>query len=137
MARLLVLFVAFALASCAASADRTACLLREQKPMALAQLFFGRDIAGRAPLSDAEWSDFAAATLSANFPDGFTVTDGVGQWLNPETRHIVHEQSKIVEIAADDTPALGAKLAAVMAAYRTRFHQQSVGVITSRVCAAF
>ncbi len=40
---------------------------------------------GRAPLTDAEWAEFAAQTITPNFPDGFTVFDGEGQWRNPQT----------------------------------------------------
>jgi len=102
-----------------------------------AQLFFGRDIAGRAPLSDAEWAAFAATVLTKDFPDGFTVSDGEGQWRDPQTGAIVREQSKIVLIAADNSPVLAAKFGDVIDAYRAQFHQQSVGVITRPVCAAF
>jgi hypothetical protein len=120
-----------------ASIDHSGCLLRSEKPMVEAQLFFGRDIAGRAPLSDMEWAAFAATVLTKDFPDGFTVSDGEGQWRDPQTGAIVREQSKIVLIAADNSPALAAKLGDVVDAYRTQFHQQSVGVITRTVCAAF
>ena len=53
--------------------------------MLVAELFFGRSIAGRGPLSDAEWAGFAAEVVTPNFPDGFTVMDGEGQWRNPAT----------------------------------------------------
>ena len=85
----------------------------------------------------AEWSEFAAQTLTPNFPDGFTVTDGNGQWQNPATREITRQPTKIVLVAAKRTPDLGARLSAVIDAYKTRFRQQSVGVITRDSCAAF
>ena len=137
MTRLLAMFVVFALAGCAAPVDRTACSLPEQKLMVEAQLFFGRNIEGRAPLSDAEWSDFVSSTITGIFPEGFTVTDGEGQWLNPQTHRSVHEQSKIVTVVEDNSVVLKSKLAAVMNSYRTRYNQQSVGVVTNSVCAAF
>jgi Protein of unknown function (DUF3574) len=103
----------------------------------VAELFFGRDIRGRGPLSDAEWSEFAAQIVTPNFPDGFTVTDGNGQWQNPATREITRQPTKIVLVAARRSPDLGARLTAVIDAYKTRFHQQSVGLITRDSCAAF
>ena len=43
---------------------------------------------GVSRLTDAEWTEFAARTITPNFPDGFTVFDGDGQWRNPQTGHI-------------------------------------------------
>jgi hypothetical protein len=53
------------------------CPLPNQAPMVVTQLFFGRDIEGRGPLTDAEWSDFAANILARDFPDGFTVNGAI------------------------------------------------------------
>jgi hypothetical protein len=105
--------------------------------MLVAELFFGRNLHGRAPLGDAEWAEFAAQVVTPNFPDGFTVFDGDGQWRNPATGAIGHERTKILLIAAGRTPDLAARLAAVIDAYKARFHQQSVGLITRDSCAAF
>ncbi len=120
-----------------ALAGPAACPLPGEKPMIETQLFFGRDIPGRGPLTDAEWSDFAAKTLAGNFPDGFTVADGDGQWRDPQTRRVDHERSKIVIVAAMPAPDLVRRLSAVTNAYRSRFHQISVGVVTTAVCASF
>ena len=114
-----------------------ACLLPSEQRMLVAELFFGRTIRGRGALSDTEWSEFAAQTLTPNFPDGFTVTDGNGQWQNPATREITRQPTKIVLVAAKRTPDLGSRLAAVIDAYKTRFRQQSVGIITRDSCASF
>jgi hypothetical protein len=105
--------------------------------MLVAELFFGRDIRGRGPLSEAEWADFAAQIVTPNFPDGFTVTDGNGQWQNPATREITRQPTKIVLVAAPRSPDLAQRLSAVIDAYKTRFHQQSVGIITRDSCVAF
>jgi hypothetical protein len=105
--------------------------------MLVAELFFGRSIKGRGPLTDAEWAKFAADTITANFPDGFTVFDGDGQWQNPETGHIGREHTKILLVAAKRSPELASRLSAVIDAYKMRFRQQSVGIITRDSCAAF
>jgi hypothetical protein len=105
--------------------------------MLVAELFFGRGIKGRGPLTNAEWADFAAQTITPNFPDGFTVFDGEGQWRNPRTGHIVSDRTKILLIAAKREPDLARRLSAVSEAYKLRFHQQSVGIITRDSCAAF
>jgi Protein of unknown function (DUF3574) len=114
-----------------------ACLLAAEQRMLVAELFFGRNVPDRPPLSDAEWADFAAQTVTPNFPDGFTVTDGDGQWQNPVTGRIARERTKILLVAAKRQPDLASRLSAVIEAYKSRFHQQSVGVITRDSCAAF
>jgi hypothetical protein len=113
------------------------CLLPSEQRMLVAELFFGRNIQGRASLSDAEWNAFAADIVTPNFPRGFTVFDGDGQWQNPATGRIGRERSKILLVAAKRTPDLRARLEAVIDAYKARFHQQSVGVITRDSCADF
>jgi hypothetical protein len=105
--------------------------------MLVAEMFFGRTIAGRGRLTDAEWQAFAAETVTPNFPDGFTVFDGEGQWRNPATGRIAQDPTKILLVAARRTPDLPARLAAVIEAYKARFRQQSVGIITRDSCAAF
>ncbi len=105
--------------------------------MLVAELFFGRGTKGRAPLSEAEWAGFAAQIITPNFPDGFTLFDGEGQWRNPQTGHIARDPTKILLVAAKRTPDLPRRLSAVIDAYKTRFHQQSVGIITRDSCAAF
>ena len=113
------------------------CLLPAEERMLVAELFFGRGIKGRQPLTDAEWAEFAAQTITPNFPDGFTVFDGEGQWRNPQTGRIAGNRTKILLVAAPRTPDLAQRLAAVIDAYKARFHHQSVGIITRDSCAAF
>jgi hypothetical protein len=118
------------------AASVAACPLPSEQKMVEAQLFFGRDVADSAPVSDAQWSDFVSGVIARNFPDGFTVTDGDGEWRDPKSLKVVHEPSKILLVAAKPS-GLKEKLQDVIDAYKTRFHQQSVGVITREVCAAF
>ncbi len=106
--------------------------------MLVAELFFGRDRAGRLAVSDAEWAEFLATVVTPQFPDGLTVFDGYGQWRNPATGAIGHSPNvKIVLIAAKRAPDLAGRLAAVTDAYKARYRQQSVGLITRDSCAAF
>jgi len=105
--------------------------------MLVAELFFGRGIKGRQPLTDAEWAEFTAQTITPNFPDGFTVFDGEGQWRNPQTGQIAGGRTKILRVAAKQEPDLARRLSAVIDAYKTQFHQQSVGIITRASCAGF
>jgi hypothetical protein len=113
------------------------CLLPSEQRILVAELFFGRDIKGRGLLTDAEWAEFAAQIVTPNFPDGFTVFDGEGQWRNPQTGHIARDPTKILLVAAKREPDLARRLSAVIDAYKSEFHQQSIGLITRDSCAAF
>ena len=105
--------------------------------MLVAELFFGRGMRERTPVSDAEWAEFEAQTVAPNFPDGFTVFDGEGQWRNPQSGQIISARTKILIVAATRTPDLAQRLSAVIDAYKGWFRQQSVGIITRDSCAAF
>jgi hypothetical protein len=119
-----------------------ACLLPTEKRMLVAELFFGRNIPGRPPVSEAEWSDFVAQVIRPNLPDGYTVLNsagGAGKLLPsaPPLGRVAREPAKIVIAAAERSPELKERLTAIIDAYRSRFRQQSVGVITRTACANF
>jgi len=101
--------------------------------MTQAQLFFGRNIAGRGTVSDDEWRRFLDEEVTPRFPVGFSVSDIDGQYRNASG--IVRERSKqllIVISGGDET-----KLNAIRDAYKRRFNQESVLLVESPVCAAF
>jgi Protein of unknown function (DUF3574) len=128
------------LAGCAGApvpSEPYVCLLPAEQRMLVAELFFGRGMKGRAPVTDGEWAEFAAQSVTPNFPEGFTAFDGDGQWRNPDTGQIVGARTKILIVAAKRTPDLAQRLSAVIDAYKGRFRQQSVGIITRDSCAAF
>jgi Protein of unknown function (DUF3574) len=120
-----------------AMAEEGACPFAGQKPMLVVQLFFGQSTKDRHPVSDKEWRSFLARTVTPRFPDGFTVYDGHGQWTNPQTHAVTREKTKVMVIATEDTPAVRSRIEELSSIYRSRFHQQSVGLITSPGCGEF
>ena len=104
--------------------------------MMQAQLFFGRDIAGRATVSGEDWQRFLDEEVTPRFPAGSSVADVSGQYREMSGT-IVHEQSKQLLIVTQGTPADEAKLRAIREAYKTRFQQESVLLIQTPVCAGF
>ena len=96
------------------------------------QLFFGR-----ASVTDQAWADFAAKTVTPHLPNGFTVLDADGQWMNPATQYISSERTKVSIVAVPDSPGSAAAITAIKDAYRTQFHQLSVGTVIHPVCGAF
>jgi hypothetical protein len=125
-----------ALAGCT-HANRGGCPVPGQQPMTAIELFFGRDVAGRGPVTDAEWASFRQRVIAAHFPDGFTVydADGQGQGGRPETT--VRERTKVLMVAVPRATDVAAKVAAVSQAYKAEFRQAAVGVVTTRACGAF
>jgi hypothetical protein len=119
------------------AAQELSCPLANEKPMLVTQLFFGLSIQGRGPVTPREWTAFVRQNVAPRFPDGFTVYEAEGQWLDPVSHSAVRENSKVMIIAAEDTTEVRTKIAEVSDLYREAFHQQSVGVITRRECAAF
>lgn len=119
------------LAGCTPPAPQ-ACTFPGTSPMLVAQLFFGR-----ANVADPAWAAFAADTLTPRFPNGFTTLDAAGQWREAPDKPVEREPSQLVIAAAPDTETTRDNLSAVIAAYQTRFHQKSVGLILITKCALF
>jgi hypothetical protein len=105
--------------------------------MSVTEMFFGRDIYGKGEVSEAQWTQFVRDTIIPRFPEGFTVLDATGQYLDTARNAAISEKSKIVIIAAGDDPAARAKLGEIAQIYKTRFEQQAVGMITRPACASF
>ena len=135
MTRFAAALIVLAVSACAR--ERVSCLLDSQRPMALVELFFGRDIPGREPLTDREWSDFAASVIAKEFPDGFTVTDGDGEWRDPATQRVTHERSKILIVQAPKSFGLASRVFRVREAYRRMYRQTSVGALSYDACGEF
>jgi hypothetical protein len=104
-------------------------------PSLRAELFFGLTRPGGAPVTDAEWHDFLAQEVTPRFPEGLTVLDAQGQWLDPQTRRETHEPSRVIVVLAAPAQATLDSLAAVARAYDARFDQQAVYVSVAPACA--
>ncbi len=92
---------------------------------------------GRGKGGDAQWRAFLRDEVTPRFPDGLTVYETTGQWRDPARNLVVREKSRVLRIIVPaDTPAQE-KIAAIAAAYKTKFAQKSVGVVTRAACASF
>jgi hypothetical protein len=108
-----------------------------QKPQQVAELLFGRKIGDRVGVSETQWARFVDREISPRFPDGLTVLDAQGEWRDNARRIIVHEPSKVVEIVLPGKPDDVDALNQIAQAYKTRFRQQSVGVVVRAACVSF
>jgi hypothetical protein len=127
-----------ALASgCARAPSQLACTDPGLTAMLEYQLFFGRGIPARPALTEQDWAEFTAEVITPHLPDGFTAFDADGQWMNPTTRRIIAEKTKVLLVVLPGTEAAATAIAAIRDAYRIKFHQQSVGMAVHPVCGAF
>ncbi len=108
-----------------------------QQPREIAELLFGRKIGDRLAVSETQWWRFVDREIGPRFPDGLTVLDAKGEWRDTARKTIVHEPSKLVEIVlpgkADDVERLNQ----IAQAYKSRFRQQSVGIVLRGACVSF
>ena len=120
----------------AAHAQSAACQAGQQS-REVAELLFGRKIGDRLGVSAAQWGRFVDREISPRFPDGLTAFDAKGQWRDTTRATIVHEPSKVVEIVLPGKPDDVEQLNQIAQAYKTRFRQQSVGIVIRGACVSF
>jgi hypothetical protein len=107
------------------------------KPRQVAELMFGRDIGHSLGVSEKAWARFVAHEITPRFPDGLTIADAIGQWRDRDTGDVIREPSKRVEIVLPGNSDDETRLDSIAAAYKRRFHQQSVGIIVRDACVSF
>ena len=127
------LLAALALAGCATSPPR--CPVG-QEPMRTAQLFFGQNIGGEHGVSEADFRKFVDEELTPRFPSGLTVLEGGGQWKGDENK-LIREASKVVVLVLPNGIEANLKLNAARKAYKAKFHQESVLLVTQPACVDF
>jgi hypothetical protein len=131
----LAIFLAF-IGSNTAGAQTAACHAG-QMPREVAELMFGRKIGDRLGVSETQWAGFVDREISPRFPDGLTVLDAKGEWRDTARNTIVHEPSKVVEIVLPGKPDDVDQLNRISDAYKSRFRQQSVGIVVRSACVSF
>ena len=90
------------------------------------ELFFGMDKPTGGIVSDDEWQKFVADFVTPRFPDGFTVDDALGQYLDGKT--LVREKSKqlILIYPRKFKTSSNRKIEEIRSAYIKAFDQKSV-----------
>ncbi|QCK86456.1 DUF3574 domain-containing protein [Phreatobacter aquaticus] len=107
------------------------------RPRLVAELLFGRNINDRLGVSEGDFRAFTDHEVTPRFPAGFTVTDARGQYCDSARGVIVREPSKVLMIVLEEPARDLPRLAEIAEAYKRRFSQQAVGIVTRRACAAF
>lgn len=105
--------------------------------MQIYNLYFGRSVASRAEVSDKEWREFRDQVITPALPNGYTVLDGQGAWMNPRSRATLAEATKILVVALPDAPDSLGLINRIRSAWRHRFHQYVVGMTVQTGCGSF
>ena len=101
-----------------------------------AELVFGRNIGQTLGVSDADWRKFLDEDVTPRFPEGFSVMDVQGQW-RASNGVLIHEPSKVIYLILDGGPDDPAKIANIRDAYKRRFKQEAVLLVTKQACVSF
>ena len=109
----------------------------DQKSSAVVEMMFGRKIGDRIAVTNTAWARFVDREITPRFPDGLSVVDAAGQWMDTDKKRVVREPSKIVTIVLRDSAKGQSEIDAIAEAYKKRFKQQSVGVIVRGACVSF
>jgi hypothetical protein len=102
------------------------------KPMVRLELVFGL---GHG-VSEKSFMRFLAREVTPRFPDGLSLFEGYGQWRNSRGR-LIKEPSRLLLIWHAADTASDAKIEAIRAAYKKRFHQEAVLRAEERSCVSF
>lgn len=102
-------------------------------------LYFGREQGDGSEVSEQEWEDFLVDVVTPRFPDGLTVFDGRGQWLDTDADRLYREATKVLNVLVPAEAAKEAKLALdeISGVYAERFDQQVVFKTAGPACAGF
>jgi hypothetical protein len=96
------------------------------------RLFFGRSIPGGGLVSDEDWSRFLRDVITPRFPQGWTVWEAEGQWLEA-AGVLAREAVIVVEIIHSPGANLESSLEQISQEYKRRFRQEAVLRVTSAV----
>ena len=117
--------------------NRQLCAPGMGAPMTVFTLYLGTAIPGRGDLTEKEWQSFLDDTVTADLPNGYTILDASGAWMNPITRKTIKEATKVLIAALPETPDSLVAVNRIRRDYQIKFHQQLVGMTVEQVCGAF
>jgi len=124
LSRVGTLLLIILLAACAAPR----CQPGGGQEMQVYNLYFGRSVAGRGEVTDREWQEFRDQIITPALPNGYTVVDAKGAWMNPRLRTTISENTKVLIVALPDGPDGLSAINHIRDVWRQRFHQYVVGM---------
>ena len=130
------LLLCYGLATGIASTQQLECR-GVQRQQEVAELLFGRKVGDRVAVSESAFARFLDREITPRFPDGLNVYDTMGLWRDPTTNRTIREPSKMVHIVLPGNAEDMERLNEIVAAYKSQFRQQGVGIIIRPACVSF
>ena len=81
-------------------------------------------------VSEATFDRFVGDVISRKFPDGYTLINAEGGWLDARTGRTIREPSTILEVYHDGSMSSRVAIRSVALDYKTSFGQDAVMVST-------
>lgn len=104
------------------------------QPMVNETLYFGTDIPGTGNrVGSDDWQRFLAEVVTPHFPEGLSAWPASGQWRGTDGV-IVREDSYVLQVLHDGSPAKRDALDDIGRAYKERFRQEAVLRTTTPMC---
>ena len=100
------------------------------------ELFFGLDLPDGREILDDDFEGFLNSVVTPLFPKGLTVFDAEGQYRTADGV-LVDESTKVVILIYPDSADVHERITEIIAQYRSRFQQESVGWVRTSACASF
>lgn len=100
------------------------------------ELYFGLSKPGGGMISETEWQLFLSRVITPRFPEGLTVVDAYGQYLNKQGK-LNREKTKVVILIYQNSQAKNQSIEEIISNYKQNFRQESVLRVTSSVKASF
>jgi Protein of unknown function (DUF3574) len=88
-------------------------------------LYFGRNIGETGRVTERQFEKFLREVMTPRFPDGLTVYDADGQFLDSSST-LIRESSKVVSLVFLDTEKNERSIERIINTYKRQFHQESV-----------
>ncbi|OKH13042.1 hypothetical protein NIES592_15540 [Fischerella major NIES-592] len=100
------------------------------------ELYFGLSKPGGKTVSEVEWQLFLNRVITPRLPDGLTVMDVYGQYLDSYGK-LTREKTKLVILIYENSQTQNQKIEEIIASYKKTFQQESVLRVTSSVKVSF
>ena len=99
-------------------------------------LYFGTARQDATAVTAEEWKEFLTSSVTPRFPQGLTVWQASGQWKGADGS-AVREPSFVLDLVHPDDQRSEDSIRAIVAEYKSRFHQEAVLRVRNRACASF
>ncbi|KYC43766.1 hypothetical protein WA1_00960 [Scytonema hofmannii PCC 7110] len=133
---LLIIVPAYTNTSARAQLPQTPTQNSSEKILTKDELYFGLSKPDGKMVSEVEWQLFLRRVITPRVPEGLTVMDAYGQYLNSSGK-LTKEKTKLIILIYENSPTKNFQIEEMISSYKQTFQQESVLRITSTVRVSF